>query len=63
MVQFARERGWIVRDGHIVFPSVGASATVSAAEAGAAEEEGQEEMSRMAIENTLGYARELETIV
>ncbi|KAI1340693.1 SAC3/GANP/Nin1/mts3/eIF-3 p25 family-domain-containing protein [Xylariaceae sp. FL0016] len=53
VVDFARQRGWAIRDGHIYFPS--------AAEAeGIAEEK---EISQMVIENTLGYARELETIV
>ncbi|KAL7619947.1 regulatory particle non-ATPase [Parahypoxylon ruwenzoriense] len=61
VVEFARQRGWAIRDGHIYFPS-GASA--AAAEGGGAEEaEDEKEISRMVIENTLGYARELETIV
>ncbi|GAB1317221.1 regulatory particle non-ATPase [Madurella fahalii] len=52
VVEFARSRGWTVKDGQIYFPS-------------AQEEEGEQEkeMSKMVIENTLGYARELETIV
>ncbi|KAK6078390.1 26S proteasome regulatory subunit rpn12 [Seiridium cupressi] len=51
VVEFARQRGWVIRDGQIYFP---------AAEA----EDGEEkDMSQMVIENTLGYARELETIV
>ncbi|KAL5354288.1 regulatory particle non-ATPase [Pseudogymnoascus australis] len=53
VVQFAQSRGWVVRDGRIYFP---AQAVVKA--------EGEErEISHAAIENTLGYARELETIV
>jgi 26S proteasome regulatory subunit N12 len=54
VLQFAHHRGWIVRDGHIYFPDTN--------EAG---EEGSQtkEMSQMVIENALGYARELETIV
>lgn len=53
MVEFARQRGWVIRDGQIFFPT---------AEGG---EDGGEEkdLSQMVIENTLGYARELETIV
>lgn len=52
VIQFARHRGWIVRDGHIYFPDE------------AAEESTQnKEMGQMVIENALGYARELETIV
>lgn len=43
-----------MRDGHIFFPA--------AAETG--EDGGQsKDLSQMVIENTLGYARELETIV
>ncbi|KAH9904547.1 SAC3/GANP/Nin1/mts3/eIF-3 p25 family-domain-containing protein [Xylariomycetidae sp. FL2044] len=59
VVDFARHRGWTVRDGQIYFPS---AAEAAAAEGG--EEPGAEqELSRMVIQNTLGYARELETIV
>ncbi|KAK4136148.1 hypothetical protein BT67DRAFT_491454 [Trichocladium antarcticum] len=54
VVEFARSRGWIVRDGHIFFPT--------AQDAGD-EGEQDKEMSQMVIENTLGYARQLETIV
>lgn len=52
-MSFAQHRGWIVRDGHIFFPD----ATEG--------DEGTQnkEMSQMVIENALGYARELETIV
>ncbi|KJZ76207.1 hypothetical protein HIM_04289 [Hirsutella minnesotensis 3608] len=54
VIQFARQRGWLVRDGHIFFPDA----------AEASDEGGQsKDVSRMVIENTLGYARELETIV
>lgn len=53
VVEFARSRGWTVKDGQIYFPS--------AQETG--EEEQEKEMSQMVIENTLGYARQLETIV
>ncbi|KAJ3500174.1 hypothetical protein NM208_g17208 [Fusarium decemcellulare] len=53
VISFAHHRGWAVRDGHIYFPD--------AAEG----EDGDQnkEMSQMVIENALGYARELETIV
>ncbi|KAH6652053.1 GANP/Nin1/mts3/eIF-3 p25 family protein [Truncatella angustata] len=51
VIEFARQRGWVIRDGQIYFP---------AAEAEDAEEK---DVSQMIIENTLGYARELETIV
>ncbi|RPA81626.1 hypothetical protein BJ508DRAFT_111582 [Ascobolus immersus RN42] len=49
VIEFARERGWLVKDSRIWFPS----------------EEGDKEVlnSESIIENTLGYARELETIV
>ncbi|KAI5863596.1 SAC3/GANP/Nin1/mts3/eIF-3 p25 family-domain-containing protein [Durotheca rogersii] len=66
VIDFARQRGWTIRDGHIYFPSSTAAATTSASAAGAAdgaEEPEEKELSRMVIENTLGYARELETIV
>ncbi|KAL3426117.1 26S proteasome regulatory subunit rpn12 [Phlyctema vagabunda] len=53
VVSFAQSRGWIVQDGRIYFPKEGAVD-------GEAEEEIR---SLTAIENTLGYARELETIV
>ncbi|KAI1117859.1 SAC3/GANP/Nin1/mts3/eIF-3 p25 family-domain-containing protein [Nemania sp. NC0429] len=53
VVEFARHRGWVIRDGHIFFPA-----------AEATEDGGDEkDLSQMIIENTLGYARELETIV
>lgn len=51
VVEFARQRGWVIRDGQIYFPATEA-------------EDGEEkDVSQMVIENTLGYARELETIV
>lgn len=57
VIDFARSRGWIIRDGTIYFPSANA-----AQEAGE-EAEQEKETSQMIIENTLGYARQLETIV
>ena len=57
VIEFAQHRGWTVQDGRIYFPNQ----TKTAA---ALDESGEEkEMSQVAIENTLGYARELETIV
>ncbi|KAI1826609.1 SAC3/GANP/Nin1/mts3/eIF-3 p25 family-domain-containing protein [Xylaria intraflava] len=53
VVEFARHRGWIIRDGQIYFP------TAEGAEDGGDEKE----ISQMVIENTLGYARTLDTIV
>lgn len=53
MVDFAKERGWVVRDGRIYFPDVEGV-------------DGEKEMlvaSRQVTENAIGYARELETIV
>ena len=55
MVEFSKGRGWVVKDGRIYFP----------------EQEGGEGRSEkeilvasgQVIENTIGYARELETIV
>lgn len=53
VVEFAREFGWVVKDGRIYFP--------------AQEDEYNSKdilvTSDQIIENTLGYARELETIV
>jgi len=57
VIDFASSRGWIIRDGTIYFPSANA-----AQEAGE-EAEQEKETSQMIIENTLGYARQLETIV
>jgi len=57
VIDFARSRGWLIRDGTIYFPSANA-----AQEAGE-EAEQEKETSQMIIENTLGYARQLETIV
>jgi 26S proteasome regulatory subunit N12 len=54
VIQFAQSRGWNVRDGRIYFPVQDAVAEGI---------EGEKELSLTAIENTLGYARELETIV
>ncbi|KAG9230512.1 SAC3/GANP/Nin1/mts3/eIF-3 p25 family-domain-containing protein [Amylocarpus encephaloides] len=55
VIQFAQSRGWLIRDGRIYFPNQNLK---SGAEAG-----NEKELSQLAIENTLGYARELETIV
>jgi 26S proteasome regulatory subunit N12 len=53
VVQFAKESGWVVKDGRIYFPQQ--------------DDEYQSKdilvTSDQVIENTLGYARELETIV
>lgn len=52
VISFAKELGWVVRDGRIYFP--------------VQEEESSNDIlatSDQVIENTLGYARELETIV
>ncbi|QPG93892.1 hypothetical protein C2857_003394 [Epichloe festucae Fl1] len=54
VIQFAKHRGWGVKDGQIYFPD--------AADSG--EDHNQrKDVSQVIIENTLGYARELETIV
>ena len=52
VVEFARARGWVVKDGRIWFPEQ---------QEGRGEKEGMP--SSIVIENTIGYARELETIV
>ena len=56
MVDFADSRGWVVRDGRIYFPMQ------EDGEGG----EGEKDVlvaSGAVIQNTIGYARELETIV
>ena len=49
-----------MRDGHIYFPSATSGA---AAEGGADADDVEKDFSQSVIQNTLGYARELETIV
>ncbi|MCJ1462784.1 26S proteasome non-ATPase regulatory subunit 8 [Pseudocyphellaria aurata] len=64
VVEFARERGWLVRDGRIYFPSQHWPGALEGSEEGVSRME--KEMlvaSTQVIENTIGYARELETIV
>ena len=72
MVDFARHRGWLVRDGQIFFPAAAAAGGGGGSGGGgeaAAQQDGpgpvtaDKAMSQMIIENALGYARELETIV
>ena len=55
VVRFAQERGWIVRDGRIFFPAAQGEAIRTERDILVA--------SGTVIENTIGYARELETIV
>lgn len=55
VVAFAQSRGWDIKDGRIYFPNQ--------VKAGVDGEGNEKVLSQMAIENTLGYARELETIV
>ena len=54
VIEFAQQRGWVLRDGRIYFP-VEPEATRSEKDILVA--------SGTVIENTIGYARELETIV
>ncbi|TVY85535.1 26S proteasome regulatory subunit rpn12, partial [Lachnellula suecica] len=56
VISYAQHRGWIIKDGRIYFPK-------QALNAGGALAIGEKDVSKKAIENTLGYARELETIV
>jgi 26S proteasome regulatory subunit N12 len=78
VVDFARQRGWTVRDGEIFFPSAEEAALNNADDDGASETSAAgaaaglaggvggglaREISGVLIENALGYARELETIV
>jgi len=48
-VAFAKERGWTVRDSHVFFPKIEQDGTVTS--------------EKDFIENVLGYAKSLETIV
>lgn len=58
MLDFAHERGWVVKDMRIYFPlQQGGEDGVGGAEKDVLVASGQ------VIENTIGYARELETIV
>jgi hypothetical protein len=56
VVDFAHERGWVVKDGRIYFP-------LQQGDAEARTEKDILVASGQVIENTIGYARELETIV
>lgn len=55
VVEFAQQRGWVVKDGRIYFPLQQGEEMRTEKEILVA--------SGMLIENTIGYARELETIV
>jgi len=55
VIQFAQSRGWVAKDGRIYFPQQ--EEEMLAAEKDVMSSSGQ------VIENTLGYARKLETIV
>jgi len=55
VVQFAQQRGWVAKDGRIYFPQQ--------EEENMAAEKNVMAASGTVIENTLGYARKLETIV
>ncbi|KAF2755791.1 26S proteasome non-ATPase regulatory subunit 8 [Pseudovirgaria hyperparasitica] len=55
VVSFAKERGWVARDGRLYFPQQNAESANAANDILVT--------SGTVIENTLGYARELETIV
>ena len=75
VVAFARERGWIVRDGRLYFPAVSSSGgdegddgfggNADSALSGKHGAPGPDALvaSGQVIENAIGYARELETIV
>lgn len=69
VIEFARLRGWTIKDGQILFPAASAPAAdkIGAVSAGdgltATAEPAEQEVSQMVIENVLGYARQLETIV
>jgi 26S proteasome regulatory subunit N12 len=55
VIQFSQQRGWTVKDGRIWFPRQEQDLHAS--------EKDILSTSRQVIDNTLGYARELETIV
>lgn len=55
VIEFARQRGWIAKEGRIYFPQQ--------QEENAMSERDILVTSGQVIENTLGYARKLETIV
>ena len=55
VISFAKERGWVAKDGRIYFPAQEADALAA--------EKDVMSNSDVVIENTLGYARKLETIV
>ncbi|KAI9825309.1 MAG: hypothetical protein M1819_000555 [Sarea resinae] len=57
VIEFAQSRDWIVRDGRIYFPATTGGAT------GTGSEKEILVASGTVIENAIGYARELETIV
>ena len=77
VVQFANERGWTIRDGRIYFPQdqgaadgdrngegTGVNGVGGAGGAGyLSERDGVLAASKQVIDNTISYARELETIV
>ncbi|ODH50552.1 hypothetical protein GX48_03370 [Paracoccidioides brasiliensis] len=57
VVEFAQARGWILRDGRIYFPQPETTQTTKNSDKGILRAGGS------VIENAIGYARELETIV
>ncbi|KAI9801658.1 MAG: regulatory particle non-ATPase [Piccolia ochrophora] len=73
--QFASSRGWTLNDGRIYFPSDATTGAAAAASGGASGDVGGADVgggaatvgsavaSGQVIENAIGYARELETIV
>ncbi|KAL2008929.1 hypothetical protein VTN00DRAFT_7123 [Thermoascus crustaceus] len=62
VIEFAQERGWILRDGRIYFP-IEPEAPGAQAIPGTRSEKDILVASGTVIENAIGYARELETIV
>lgn len=55
-MEFGQTKGWQVEDGKVLFPEQVTGTSGS-------REDNVLEMSESVIENTLGYARKLETIV
>jgi 26S proteasome regulatory subunit N12 len=63
VVKFAKERGWTVADGRLSFPDSATNATATGVGTGVRSEREILSAAGAVIENTIGYARELETIV
>lgn len=59
VISFAQSRGWSIKDGWIYFPVQEAKSSLNDIDGN----ENENEFSKIIIENALGYAQDLETIV